>query len=61
MSRLERRQDELEKALKEHVEKSGHSGETDLRSRINRLEAAALGLVGSVATIAIRLLTGGHG
>ena len=53
------RLESIEKSFREHVEKSGHASESDLRSRMNRLEAGVVGLLMAVVTEAVHILTGG--
>jgi len=53
--------DAQEVAFRQHVERSGHSGDLDVRQRLARLEAWAIGLLtgllGTVATVLIDFLT----
>lgn len=51
------RLDAMEKSFREHVEKSGHSGDTDLRSRTSRLEGWAIGMLIGLLTTALGVLT----
>lgn len=51
------RLDSMEKSFREHVEKAGHSGDNDLRSRTSRLEGWAIGMLIGLLTTALGVLT----